>query len=85
MFNVSLFYNLAKIQMGDPYKMSNIKFVQSFWNFAQSSPDHSLLPRIDFSYYEVSGPDICSLICDLVAPQKRFFDLPKWEFKPWIF
>ena len=21
-------------------------------------------PRIDFSYYEISGPDICSLICD---------------------
>ena len=22
-------------------------------------------PRIDFSYYEISGPDICSLICGL--------------------
>ena len=22
-------------------------------------------PRIDFSYYEISGPDICSLICAL--------------------
>ena len=21
-------------------------------------------PRIDFSYYEISGPDICSLICE---------------------
>ena len=29
----------------------------------QSSPDHSPQPRIDFSYYEISGPDICSLIC----------------------
>jgi hypothetical protein len=25
---------------------------------------HSPQPRIDFSYYEISGPDICSLICD---------------------
>ena len=29
----------------------------------QSSPDHRPEPRIDFSYYEISGPDICSLIC----------------------
>ena len=29
----------------------------------QSSPDHSPQPRIDFSYHEISGPDICSLIC----------------------
>ena len=29
----------------------------------QSSPDHCPQPRIDFSYYEISGPDICSLIC----------------------
>ena len=33
---------------------------------SQSSPDHSPQPRIDFSYYEISGPDICSLICDTV-------------------
>ena len=25
---------------------------------------HSPQPRIDFSYYEILGPDICSLICD---------------------
>ena len=31
---------------------------------SQSRPDHSPQPRIDFSYYEISGPDICSLICD---------------------
>ena len=30
---------------------------------SHSSPDHSPQPRIDFSYYEISGPDICSLIC----------------------
>jgi hypothetical protein len=29
---------------------------------SQSSPDHSPQPIIDFSYYEISGPDICSLI-----------------------
>ena len=32
--------------------------------FSQSSPNHSPQPRIDFSYYEISGPDICSLICE---------------------
>ena len=31
--------------------------------FPQSSPDHSPQPRIDFLYHEISGPDICSLIC----------------------
>jgi hypothetical protein len=30
---------------------------------SQSSPDHSPQPIINFSYYEISGPDICSLIC----------------------
>ena len=28
-------------------------------------PDHNPLLRIDFSYYEISGPDICFLICAL--------------------
>ena len=32
--------------------------------FLHSSPPHSPQLRIDFSYYEISGPDICSLICD---------------------
>ena len=32
---------------------------------SKSSPDNSPQPRIDFSYYEISGPDICSLICAL--------------------
>ena len=31
--------------------------------FPLSSPNHSPQPRIDFPYYEISGPDICSLIC----------------------
>ena len=30
--------------------------------FPQSSPGHSPQPRIDFSYYEISGPDSCYLI-----------------------
>ena len=34
---------------------------------SQSSPDHSPQPRIDFSYYEISGPDICSLICGFLS------------------
>ena len=31
---------------------------------SQSSSDYSPQPRIGFSYHEISGPDICSLICD---------------------
>ena len=34
---------------------------------SQSSPDHSPQPRIDFSYYEISGPDICFLICGFTS------------------
>ena len=30
----------------------------------QTSPGHSPQPKIDFPYHEVSGPDICSLICE---------------------
>jgi hypothetical protein len=30
---------------------------------SQSSPDYNPQPRIDFPNYEISGPDICSLIC----------------------
>ena len=32
----------------------------------QSSPDYSPQPRIEFSYYEISGPDISSLICGVL-------------------
>ena len=35
------------------------------WN--PSSPDHSPLPRIDFSYYQIWEPYICSLICVAAA------------------
>ena len=31
--------------------------------FYFTATDHSPQPRIDFSYYEISRPDICSLIC----------------------
>ena len=31
----------------------------------QSSPGISPQPKIDFPYWEISGPDICSLICGL--------------------
>ena len=31
--------------------------------FPRSSPGISPQPKIDFPYYEISGPDICSLIC----------------------
>ena len=27
---------------------------------------HSPQPKIDFPYHEISGPDICSLICDVL-------------------
>ena len=36
-FDVFWFFNLPKIQRGDPYKISNINVVQSCWNFAQLS------------------------------------------------
>ena len=32
----------------------------------RSSPGHSPQPKIDFSYYEILGPEICSLICGLI-------------------
>ena len=43
--------------------------------FQFSSPDHSLQPRIDLSYYEISGPDICSLICDSFLAGGESFSL----------
>ena len=46
---------------------------------SQSNPDHSPQPRIDFSYYEISGPDICSLICDL---QHDVFGRPGFWLNP---
>ena len=37
-----------------------------FYFVVQSSPDHSPQPIIDFTYHEISGPDICSLIFDVL-------------------
>ena len=34
--------------------------------FPQSSPGHSPQPKTDSPYHEISGPDICSLICGKV-------------------
>ena len=49
---------------------------------SQSSPDHSPQSKIDFSYYEISGPDIYSLICavlwvSLVWPFTFCLNLPQ--------
>ena len=37
--------------------------------FPLSSPGHSPQPKIDSPYHEISGPDICSLICDNLPPK----------------
>ena len=34
-----------------------------FFHSPAQTTAHIPQPRIDFSYYEISGPDICSLIC----------------------
>ena len=56
---------------------------------SQSSPDHSPQPRIDFSYYEISGPNICSLICaPSIWHQSWFMKLydPFWrKFQPSVY
>jgi hypothetical protein len=40
--------------------------------FPQSSPGISPQPKIDVPYYEISGPDICSLICAAQYLWKHF-------------
>ena len=62
---------------------------------SQSSPDHSSQPRIDFSYYGISGPDICSLICDwssnhvdrnqILAFWSRYFEVRKCNYDNWTY
>ena len=47
---------------------------------SKSSPEHSPKPRIDFSYYEISGPDICSLICEINTCVSSIFQLFASEF-----
>ena len=44
--------------------------------FPQTSPSHSPQPQIDFPYHEISGPDICSLICEA-----EFFSVLSF---PWV-
>ena len=34
----------------------------------QTSQGHSPQSKIDFPYHKILGPDICSLICDLIPP-----------------
>ena len=46
--------------------------------FLHSSPAHSPQPGIDFSYYEISGPDICSLICATFSWQYSFLHSTKF-------
>ena len=46
---------------------------------SQSSPDHSPQPRINFSYYEISGPDICSLICAVKVLVQMTWSLHKYH------
>ena len=36
--------------------------------FPQSSSGHSPQSKIDSPYHEISGPDICSLICEVMQP-----------------
>ena len=43
--------------------------------FPLTSQGHSPQPKIDFPYHEISGPDICSLIC-VLAPLYCFLHSP---------
>ena len=43
--------------------------------FPQSSPGHSPQPKINFPYWEISGPDICSLICVKVIYLKQLLKI----------
>ena len=51
--------------------------------FPLTSQGHSPQPKIDFSYHEISGPDICSLICDFVTvlefSKQVFIVCGRWE------
>ena len=42
--------------------------------FPLTSQGHSPQPKIDFPYHEISGPDICSLICGTpYVPNRLYF------------
>ena len=55
--------------------------------FPRSSPGHSPQPKIDIPYQEISGPDICSLICGNSQPS-IYFGFDCWMFFfltiPWV-
>ena len=80
--NLNLFLTPKKWKNG-PQKLLIISpntFISHF------SPDHSLQLRIDFSHYEISAPDICSLFCGKhpKTTHGRHF-LGCWAFFPWSF
>ena len=58
--NATIFSNAHKKLKKPPSKVAHNR-PKPF--LTQPSPSHSQQPKIDFSYYEISGPDICSLIC----------------------
>ena len=57
-------------------KITPKKVAQDQPFFPQSSPGISPQPKIDFPYYEISGPDICSLICALTSEAEANFPIP---------
>ena len=63
--NFKLIFCTQKLKKNGPQKLLIIgpdPFIP------QSSPGHSPQPKIDSPYHEISGPDICSLICGTVVP-----------------
>ena len=50
--------------------------------FPLTSQGHSPQPKIDFPYHEISGPDICSLICVFHALD---FSAKRNPISAWIF
>ena len=47
---------------------------------SQSSPDNSPQPRIEFSYCEILGPDICSLICESHILKRKLVKIQDSQF-----
>ena len=58
--DLKFIFDPKKVKKSGPQKLLIIGPKPSI---SQSSPDHSQQPRIEFSYNEISVPDICSLIC----------------------
>ena len=67
--DTKVFSKKFKKKIFDPEKVkklaSKVAHNQPRPFISQASSDHSPQPSIEFSYYEISGPDICSLICVL--------------------